>query len=427
VNQEAISPPSTDEDLKGDLFALWSDMAPSETRTFWTCTAGWTLDAMDLMMFSLATFVIAHQWAESTGSAGFAATVSLLTSAAGGWGVGLLSDRLGRVNMLKAIILWFAAFSLLSACAQNFQQLVLYRALLGFGFGGEWSAGAVLLAETIRPHLRGRAMGCTQAGWAIGWACALLVQALAFSFLPSEIAWRAMFVVGSLPALIVFFLRRLVEEPAMAVAARNFARPNPFAIFAKANLRITALAALASTGAQGGYYAITLWLPSYLRASRHLSVVGTTPYLGAVIFGSFSGYLIGAWLADRLGRKLLFYIFATGAATTIIAYTKLSLSNDDLLVLGFVLGVFSCGYYAGLSPFLTELFPTKLRGSGVGFTYNFGRGLGSIFPTLIGYLTASLGFGNAIVTFAIAAYAVFLVSAGLLPETRGRDLRVQGS
>lgn len=407
---------------RGSLGDFFKSMTPIERRTFVACAGGWGLDGMDFMIYPLVIGTIMHQWSIGAGPAGFAATLTLLASAIGGWTAGYVSDRFGRVRVLQVTILWFSLFSLLSAFAQNFHQLVIFRALLGFGFGGEWAAGAILMGETIRPQFRGRAVGSVQSAWAIGWGAAVLAQAIVFTTLPAAIAWRVMFAIGALPALLVFYLRRNVEEPAIAIAARRNAQASPFAIFGRETAKVTILAGLLSTGAQGGYYAITFWLPTFLKVDRHLSVVGSTPYLAVLILGSFIGYLTGAWLSDRLGRRPLFLIFAIGAIVTIVAYTQLVIPNGGMLILGFPLGFFASGYFSGMGPFLTELFPTRLRGSGQGFAYNFGRGLGALFPAMIGYLTQSVGYGNAIAIFAVAAYALFFIAAFALPETKGRVL-----
>ena len=138
-------------------------------------------------------------------SAGLAGTVTLLASAIGGWLGGYLSDHIGRVRTLQITIIWFSLFSLVCAVVQNFEQLLIARAVLGLGFGGEWAAGAVLMGETIRPQYRGRAVGSVQSGWAVGWGLAVLSQAILFSLMPAETAWRWMFVIGALPALLVFY------------------------------------------------------------------------------------------------------------------------------------------------------------------------------------------------------------------------------
>ncbi len=177
-----------------------------------------------------------------------------------------------------------------------------------------------------------------------------------------------------------------------------------------------------ATGCQGGYYAITFWVPQFLTKERHLSIVGSTGYLSTLIIGSFIGYLIGAWLADRIGRRNLFLTFSIGAMAMVLLYTQLPLTNEILWVLGFPLGFFASGYFSGIGAFLTELYPTRLRGSGQGFCYNFGRGIGALFPFLVGALSASTSLANAIAIFAVAAYALFFIAAFALPETRGRVL-----
>ena len=410
------------------LTAFYKDMTVPERRTFWACASGWALDGMDFMIYPLVVGTIIKLWNVDPTSAGFAVTVTLLASAIGGWGGGYLADRIGRVRTLQLTILWFSVFSLICAVAQDFTQLLIARALLGLGFGGEWAAGAVLMGEAIRAQYRGRAVGSVQSGWAIGWGLAVLAQAILFSYLPAESAWRWMFVIGALPALLVFYLRRYVEEPQIAAEtrARQKAKgdgPAIWEIFSGPILKTTILASLAVTGCQGGYYAITAWLPRFLTTERHLSIVGSTGYLATLIIGSFIGYLVGAWLADRIGRRLLFLTFSIGAIAVVIAYTQLPLSNESLWLLGFPLGFFASGYFSGMGAFLTELYPTRLRGSGQGFCYNFGRGVGALFPALVGYLSTTMTLANAIAIFAVAAYGLFFLAAFALPETRGRILQ----
>src|SRR5208282_135541 len=202
------------------LTAFYRDMNLPERRTFWACAAGWALDGMDFMIYPLVIGTIITQWKVDPGTAGLAGTVTLLASAIGGWLGGYAADRIGRVRTLQLTILWFSFFSLVCALVQNFDQLLIARAVLGLGFGGEWAAGAVLMGEAIRPQFRGRAVGSVQSGWAVGWGLAVLSQAILFSYLPPEIAWRWMFAIGALPALLVFYLRRYVTEPEIAAAAR---------------------------------------------------------------------------------------------------------------------------------------------------------------------------------------------------------------
>src|SRR5437764_7159523 len=213
---------STAAERTGATFIGWyGELAPREKRTFWACFGGWALDAMDVQIFSFAIPAIIAAFQLSNVDAGLIGTVTLLTSACGGWVAGALADRFGRVRTLQITILWFAFFTLLCGFAQSYTQLLIFRALMGFGFGGEWAAGAVLIGEVITAQHRGKAVGTVQSGWAIGWAVAALTATVFFSVLPQETAWRALFWVGSLPALLVFFIRRFVDEPQVFQAARR--------------------------------------------------------------------------------------------------------------------------------------------------------------------------------------------------------------
>src|ERR1700751_915098 len=412
------------------LLAFYRDMSAAERHTFWACASGWALDGMDFMIYPLVIGTIITLWKVDPGTAGLAGTVTLLASAFGGWHGGYVADRIGRVRTLQFTILWFSFFSLVCAFAQNFDQLMIARALLGLGFGGEWAAGAVLMGEAIRAQYRGRAVGSVQSGWAVGWGLAVLSQAILFSYVPPEIAWRWMFAIGALPALLVFYLRRHVREPEIAAATRakqlaTGDRPSLWEIFSGPILRTTILASLMATGCQGGYYAITFWVPRFLTTERKLSVVSSTGYLATLIIGSFIGYLVGAWLADRIGRRNLFLYFPLGAIAVIVAYTQLPLTNEILWVLGFPLGFFASAYFSGVGAFLTELYPTRLRGSGQGFCYNFGRGIGALFSYLGAALSTTTTLANAIAIFAVAAYGVFFLAAFAVPETRGRVLHAE--
>jgi len=285
------------------------------------------------------------------------------------------------------------------------------------------------MGETIRAQHRGKAVGTVQGGWAVGWGIAAISYAVLFSILPAATAWRAMFWIGILPALLVFYIRRNVPEPEVfhRTRAREAAlgEGNRFLeIFSPALLRTTLLASLLATGAQGGYYAITTWLPTFLRTVRGLAVLNTGGYLLVVIVGSFAGYMLSAWLADRLGRKRTLILFAVCSFVTVTAYTYLPISNPIMMVLGFPLGFFASGSFSPIGAFFTELFPSRLRGSGQGFSYNFGRGIGALFPTLVGYLSARISLGRAISAFAVAAYLVMVFAVLLLPETRGKELQV---
>ncbi|MES2264590.1 MAG: MFS transporter [Pseudomonadota bacterium] len=408
-------------------FAWFHALTGKERRTFWSCKIGYALDAMDTQFLSFVIPTLIASWGLSKGDAGLIGTITLLTSAAGGWLAGILSDRIGRVKTLQLTILWFAFFTVLCGLAQNFNQLLLARGLMGFGMGGEWTAGAILIGEVIRAKDRGKAVGMVQAGWAIGWGVSALLYALMFSLLPPEWAWRSLFLLGILPALFVIFIRRFVDEPEVFVAQQkkledSEERASFAEIFSPKLLSITVRAVLLTTGAQGGYYAITTWLPTFLKTERHLTVLGTGGYLAMVIVGSYVGYIVSAFLTDLLGRKKNFILFAVGSLCIALAYTRLPVTDTMMLFLGFPLGFFVSGVFSGMGAFLTELFPTRIRGSGQGFSYNMGRAIGSLFPLLIGMSSHYMELGAAIGLYAACAYGVMIVAALTLPETAGKKL-----
>lgn len=404
----------------------YAELGPDGRRTFKASLAGWATDAFDFMVFSFVMASLIDLWGLDRGKAGLLSTVTLIFSSIGGWIAGMLADRYGRVRVLQWTILWFSICTLAIGFAQNFEQIFVLRALQGLGFGGEWAVGAVLVGEIIAPAHRGKAVGLVQSGWAIGWAVAAVLYGIAFSVLPESLAWRSLFWVGILPALLVLYVRKHVPEPqAYVEGAAKRLKANGlsvWAIFSPSMLRRTVLAALLCTGIQGGFYAMSTWLPAYLRLERHLSVIDTSGYLFVIIAGSFCGYVVGAYLADYWGRRRNFIMFSLLSMVSVYLYLTLPLSEQQMLWLGFPLGFASCGIFSGVGAYLTELFPSECRASGQSFTYNFGRGIGALFPSLVGLLSHTTGLAMAIAIFSGAAYGLVLLMVLLLPETNGASL-----
>jgi MFS family permease len=415
--------------------AWYAEMTPKEKKTFWASIGGWMMDAMDVQLLTFATTGIMAAFAASkitNADVAFIGTVTLVTSSIGGWFAGALSDRVGRVRMLQLTIAWFAVFTFLCGFARNYNELLVLRGLMGFGFGGEWAAAAVLVGEVITPAHRGKAVGAMQSGWAVGWAIAAGVATLLLSIYPEDFAWRVMFWVGLAPAVLVIFVRRFVDEPLVFTESRrNLAATAETAhfldIFKPGMLPTTVLACMLSIGAQGGYYSITFWLPKFLREERHLTVLGSGGYLAVIIAGSFIGYLVSAWLNDRIGRRLNFILFAVCSVAIVIVYTLIPVDNTVMLALGFPLGFLASGIFSGMGPILTELYPTRLRGSGQGFAYNFGRAIAALNVWFVGLFIDILHIplGRSIGILAVTAYGLVVIAALLLQETKGRKLTAE--
>ncbi|MER6526065.1 MFS transporter [Streptomyces sp. NPDC001508] len=413
----------------GPLDRLYG-LGPHGRRAFAGAFGGYALDSYDYFTLPLSMVALAAYFGLDSGQTGLFTTVTLVVSAIGGAAAGVLADRVGRVRALMITVSTFAVFTVACGFAPTYETLLVFRALQGLGFGGEWAVGAILVAEYASAKHRGRTLGAIQSSWAVGWALAAIVYTLVFSFLGDDLAWRVMFWTGALPALLVVWLRRRVQDApkATAIRERSPRRGSFTAIFrpgaasAPGLLRTTLFAGLLSTGVQGGYYTLATWVPTCLKTDRGLSVVGTGGYLTFLISGAFLGYLTGGHLTDRLGRRRNIWLFALLSALCGLAYANIPSGADGLLlVLGFPLGFCMSAIFSGFGSYLSELYPTAVRGTGQGFTYNTGRAVGAVFPTLVGFLAGSWGVGGALVFGAIGYGMAALALLGL-PETRGKEL-----
>ncbi|QFQ95889.1 MFS transporter [Streptomyces phaeolivaceus] len=418
--------PSPDDGPFGWLRAL----GPRGRRAFGGAFGGYALDSYDYFTLPLSMVALTAYFGLDNGQTGLFTTVTLVVSAIGGAAAGVLADRIGRVKALMITVITYAVFTVACGFAPNYETLLVFRALQGLGFGGEWAVGAILVAEYASAKHRGRTLGAIQSSWAVGWGLAVIVYTVVFSFLDDDLAWRVMFWTGALPALLVIWVRRSVEDAPQAAAARErSADKGSFAaIFRRGTattpglLRTTVFAVLLSTGVQGGYYTLATWVPTYLKTERGLSVVGTGGYLTFLISGAFAGYLTGGCLTDRLGRRRNIWLFAVLSALCVLAYANIpSGAGTLLLVLGFPLGFCMSAIFSGFGSFLSELYPSAVRGTGQGFTYNTGRAVGAIFPTTVGFLADSWGVGGALV-FGALGYGLAAVALLGLPETRGKEL-----
>jgi MFS family permease len=405
-------------------------LGPRGRRAFAGAFGGYALDSYDYFTLPLSMVALAAYFGLNSGQTGLFTTVTLVVSAVGGALAGVLADRIGRVKALMITVITYAVFTVACGFAPNYETLLVFRALQGLGFGGEWAVGAILVAEYASARHRGRTLGAIQSSWAVGWALAAIVYTLVFSVADDDLAWRIMFWTGALPALLVVWVRRSVKDAPEAVAAREQspAKGSFRAILAPGTagspglLRVTLFAGLLSTGVQGGYYTLATWVPTYLKDERGLSVVGTGGYLTFLISGAFIGYLTGGYLTDRLGRRRNIWLFALLSAICILAYANIPVGADTLLlVLGFPLGFCMSAIFSGFGSYLAELYPTAVRGTGQGFTYNTGRAVGAVFPTTVGFLADSWGVGGALV-FGAIGYGIAALALLGLPETRGKEL-----
>nr|WP_042195937.1 MFS transporter [Kibdelosporangium sp. MJ126-NF4]CEL22313.1 Sialic acid transporter (permease) NanT [Kibdelosporangium sp. MJ126-NF4]CTQ93093.1 Sialic acid transporter (permease) NanT [Kibdelosporangium sp. MJ126-NF4] len=415
---------STTTQDKARPFEWFRSLGKRGRRAFVGAFGGYGLDSYDFQVLPLGMVAITAYFSLTKVEAGLLTTVTLVVSAIGGAIAGILADRIGRVRTLVITVITYAVFTVACGFAPNYETLLVLRAFQGLGFGGEWAAGAILIAEYAKPEYRGRAVAFIQSAWAVGWGLSVIVYTVVFSIADPDIAWRILFWTGALPAVLIWYVRRNVTDAPhveqQRAATKN--RGSFVAIFKGEHTRITLFAALLATGVQGGYYTLATWLPTFLKTERGLTVVGTGGYLAFLISGAFIGYVTGGYLTDWMGRKKTFTLFAVLSAVLIIAYINIPAgANTLVLVLGFPLGFCASAIFSGFGSFLAELYPTALRGTGQGFTYNFGRAVGALFPTLVGILATSWGVGGAMV-FGALAYGIAVLALLGLPETLGREL-----
>lgn len=408
------------------MFDWYRAAAPAERRTFWGCFGGWTLDSFDNQVLAFLLPALMAAWHFSKTEAGLIATSSLLAAAIGGWVSGVLSDRHGRVRVLTGSIIWFTAFSIIAGFTASYHQLLVVRALQGLGFGAEWAVGAALMAEVINPAHRGKALGLVQSGFSVGWALAAVVTGVLMAYLPSSIAWRSAFWIGVIPALIVLLIRRYIPEPDLF---REMKKATGGAIvatwrssFRRDVRRSSLLAALLVTGLQASTYGIMIWLPTMLVQVRHLPVSRVALMATMMSVGSFVGQVSFAYVNDSLGRRFTAITFCLCSVLLTGCYLLIPMDAWILAALGLPVGMAMNGVFAGIGPMLSELFPTEIRTTCMGFSYNVGKSLGALSVALVGAAAEHLGLVGSIALFCSIGYLCALVALALLPETRGRDL-----
>jgi MFS family permease len=388
--------------------------------TLFSAQAGYMLDAMDVLLFVFTINVLRAEFQLSAAQAGLVSSFTLLFSAAGGIAFGVLSDRIGRARSLVWSILIFSVASAGTALSWDLASLLFWRALIGIGLGAEWSTGAVLVAETWPAEHRAKAVGIMQSGWALGYMLAAGMTAL---ILPRW-GWRALFFAGLLPAILALLIRRHVEEP--PIWRRTVVHDGGLGGILRGPLRRrTISASLLATCVLFAYWGLFTWIPGFLSApvakgGAGLTIVQTSGFVVPMQLGAFAGYVAFGWLADKMGRRPAFvgYVLAAAILTPVYGAVR---DERTLMLLGPAIGFFGTGFFSLFGAMLSEIYPTRVRGAGLGFVYNVGRGCSALAPWTVGYLADRYGIGTSLglnsAFFALGAVLVFT-----LPETKRAEL-----
>ena len=393
----------------------------AERRTLLAGGLGWMLDAMDVMLLAMVLDNVMVDFHISKAIAGLVSSYSLVASALGGVLFGFLADRIGRTRALMASILVYSLASGACGLSTTVGQLILFRILLGLGMGGEWATGAALIAETWPTEHRGKALGLMQSTWAIG---EMIAAGVTLLVLP-RFGWRAVFFVGVLPALVIFWIRRRVPEPDIWVR-RGSRERGLLRVLWREDIRWNGILATAMNGfTMFGYWGLFTWIPAYLKlpvaqGGRGLSILTSMTWLILMGVGKWFGYTLFGFFADSLGRRASYVLYLVVAAALVPLY-GLTKSPAGLLVLGPFVAFFGTGYFSGYGAISSELFPTEIRATAMGLSYNIGRGFSALAPYAVGALAIRYGLGPAFFLQA-GAFLLAALLALALPETKGKTL-----
>ena len=407
------------------LFGWWHAGSPQARRALIAAGLGWMLDAFDVMLYALVLASIMPDLGISKETAGLLGSATLIASAVGGLMFGIIADRYGRTRALMASVLIYSTFTAACGFAQTVAQLAVFRVLLGIGMGGEWASGAALVSETWPAEHRGKALGLMQSAWAVGYGAAAVATML---ILPRW-GWRGVFFAGILPAFFTLWVRRNVEEPPiwreMRRKVSNVTRESVADVLAGRMLKITLAVTVMNAFTMFGWWGFNLWLPGYLSlpttsGGRGFSAEAMTGLIVAMQVGMWFGYVTFGFVSDRVGRKRAYVVYTIAAAVLILVYVSVQ-SPLALLLLGPVVAFFATGYFSGFGAVTAELYPTSIRATAQGLTYNVGRIASAAAPFAVGSLAQTRGF-QAALSLTSVAFAMAAASWIFIPETRGRQL-----
>lgn len=395
----------------------WGAATTAQRSAVIAASLGWMLDAFDVMLYSIVLATLMRTFGMSRTTAGLLNALTLVASALGGLLFGVLADRFGRRRMLSASILIYSVFTFACGLSTSITALAVCRFLLGLGMGGEWNTGATLVAETWPASLRGRALGIVQSSWAVGYALSAVVAGLILA----HASWRWVFFAGILPAAVVLWIQRSVAEPPLWERARAASVPGEMRRALRSCLRPLVTLTAANTFGMFGWWGLFTWIPAYLvlpaaEGGRGFSTLSLTGFLVVInLVGMLPGYLLFGIVADRLGRRPAFVGYLAAAACVV---PLLASARQPALILVFacVAAFFGTGFFTGSGIIGSELFPTQIRATALGLSYNVARGLSALAPVTIGALSQRYGLSWAFGTSALA-FAIAAIFGRMLPET----------
>ena len=394
-------------------------------RIFGLSWAGWVFDFYDLVLF---TFLVSQLQVSLNFSAEMLSLclgISLFATGLGGIVFGALGDKYGRKKVLEWTIIVYSVGTLLSAFAWSFYSLIIFRFITGFGVGGEWATGQIYINETFPDKLRAKFGAFMQSGAPIG----VILASIVGGVVSPVIGWRLTFLISIIPALMVVYIRRYLNESDVWLQNKDkYVNKNIITEFkqliSKEHRKIFIISLILCIFGMSAYWFTYSWLPTYLANERGLALIGSTIGIIIIQCGDFMGYTSFGFVAERLGRRPAFTIYSFIMAFSIsmitLCWNQIVEIPDLIFVFMFLTG-FGTGFFGGFGALFSELFPTKIRNTGVGTVFNLARGAQFITPVIITLVATYFDL-----SYGIAIAAIFAMLCGIwiwvFPETKGRRI-----
>lgn len=406
----------------------YQEITPYQWRVLLCACLGWALDIMDGYLYAIIQFPAMSDLLGTSESApigwygGIVLSIFMIGWALGGLIFGPIADRYGRAKTMAITILIYATFTGLSGIAGSWWELAIFRFLTGLGIGGEWAAGAALIAESWPAQSRAKAAGIMQASGGIGFFLASMLYLFIGPY-----GWRWVFALGVLPAVAAFYIRRSLDEPERWVKAKSSGNPYP-ALFRTPMLRrdillCTAMAVVATFGYQGAIQWVPTWISAMLQAQGPRAVIPQVSLITSVLnFGGMFGCLALPFIADRYGRKRALFAYFLGASLSVPTTFFLAQGFTQAVLVSPIMGFFAGGVFTGFAIYFPELFPTAIRATAQGFCYNFARFFSAVAPLVTGAIVSAYGSFAPAIAIVGLVYLLGLVIVTYARETHGQAL-----
>ncbi len=391
-------------------------------KIFGLSWAGWVFDFYDLMLFTFLTSQLQASLNINAEMLSLCLGLSLFATGLGGIIFGALGDKYGRKKVLQWTIIIYSIGTLLCAFSWSFYSLLIFRFITGLGVGGEWATGQTYINETFPDKLRAKFGAFMQSGAPVG----VILASIVGGVITPIVGWRVTFLISILPALTVVFIRKNLKESDVWIQNKDqYVNKSIFQefkqLFTKEHRKIFIISLVLCIFGMSAYWFTYSWLPTYLEKERGLALLGTTFGIILIQCGDFIGYTTFGFVAEKLGRRPAFtiysFIMALGISMITLCWNQVEKIPDLIFVFMFLTG-FGTGYFGGFGALFSELFPTKIRNTGVGTVFNLARGAQFVTPVIITLVATYFDL-----SYGIAIAAIFALLVGIwiwvFPETKG--------